>query len=112
MTDFDCSKLEGRARSICEGTSGLPETGPGNTREGYIALWTNSPPPVAVPVKTACVYRGLEIDRVRCQTCQDKVVEIKVFACHLFGRCVLANGTSERFCGTCQSRLENTVETE
>lgn len=26
-------------RAICDGTSGLPETGPGNTRESYLKLW-------------------------------------------------------------------------
>ncbi len=116
MIDFDCTQLpEGsRSRSICEGTSGLPETGPGNTREGYIALWTNSPPPKEIPIPTACVYRSIdEIDRIQCPTCDPQFKrEVKVFACQLFSRCVLKAGTSERYCGKCESRLEKQPETD
>jgi hypothetical protein len=112
MTEFDCTQFpEGsRQRAICEGTSGLPETGPGNTREAYIALWSKQPQPKpAEPLRTCCVYRGEQIDWVECQTCQDKKVQVRVFQCQLFSRCVLAGGTSERYCGTCESRLESVV---
>lgn len=41
--DYDCTKLDGRLRSICEGTSGLPDTGEGHTREAYVKMWKAYP---------------------------------------------------------------------
>ncbi len=103
---LDCTKLQGRLRQICEGTSGLPP----EVEQQYRDLWEGNPPKPIEPPRTACVYRGQQIDWVECDTCTDKHVQVRVFQCDLFNRCVLANGTSYRYCGSCTSRLENQSE--
>jgi len=97
---MDCTKLVGRMRSICEGTSGLPE----ETRQAYLAIWEGRQQPPG----TACIYRHDQIDTMECGTCAQngKRVQVKVYQCDLFQRCVLMRGTSTRYCGTCESRLE------
>ena len=98
---IDCTQLVGRLRAICEHTSGLPR----EMEDAYIALWEGNPPPA--PPSLDCVYRGEPIDWLECEPCarNGKAVRIKVYACQLFQRCVLMDGTAQKFCGTCESRV-------
>ena len=95
---MDCTKLHGRMREICEGRSGLPP----EMEEQYRQLWSGHKPET---IRTDCVYRGEHIDDLACPACEKKVL-LKVFACQLHSRCMLVPGTSVRYCGTCESRLE------
>lgn len=110
--DFDCLKLPpGRLRSICEGTSGLPETGPGNTREGYIKLWKANGIPNSEPVDLSCVHRGKKVGSIVCAVCQQeagKHVEVFIFACSLHEKCIPAREEGGiKCCAQCQDRMKD-----
>jgi hypothetical protein len=48
-----------------------------------------------------CLYRGDEVDRVRCNECGGGVM-VKVFACEIWGRCTIQKNVGEKVCQTCQ----------
>src|SRR5262245_58655543 len=74
LPNFDCSVFPQGSRmwAICAGTSGLPEFGPGNTRESYLRLWAGQPPlpPIGEVTDLSCIHRGEHLDWVPCPTCQ------------------------------------------
>jgi hypothetical protein len=47
------------------------------------------------------LYRGEEVDRVRCNECGGGVM-VKVFACEIWGRCTIQKNVGEKVCQTCQ----------
>jgi hypothetical protein len=104
----DCSQfpINSRLRSICEGTSGLPETGPGNTRESYLRFWSNQPPlPAPAPTDLSCLHRGEQTGWADCESCPTAgKVKLKVFACALHGTCSLGKLDGIAFCQACPDR--------
>lgn len=48
-----------------------------------------------------CLYRGAEVDRVRCQDCAGRA-KIKVFACEIWGRCSVQKNVGEKVCEICK----------
>jgi hypothetical protein len=109
MPGFDCSQFpEGtRVRSICDGTSDLPDFGPGNTRENYLRLWSNQPP-LAAP-DLSCQHRGEQLEGtagwIECPTCQQGKVRLRVFACAVHRRCVMTDPVADiAGCVGCKSR--------
>ncbi len=105
---MDCTQLQGRMRSICEGTSGLSE----EVRQQYIALWEGKPPPK--PPSTDCVYRGVFLEQyVDCPTCvPGKTLNMRVYGCQLHGTCVIGKdvGKVKGCLEPCLSRLEPEAE--
>ena len=85
LLEFDCNKLVGWQRTVCEGTSGLPETGPGRSRENYLRLWANQP-----PIETfECIHRGPELRTEPCKICGDRDGTVSVYKCHKFSECTI-----------------------
>lgn len=113
LPDFDCSKLSGRMKSICDGTSGLPEFGPGNTREAYLKLWANEPPAQVVEPDFSCIHRGPELRTEQCKLCGGRDFAASVHSCTIYGECTVhAHGLKNEagklsVCVACESRTPN-----
>jgi hypothetical protein len=112
FVDYSQFPINSRLRSICEGTSGLPETGPGNTRESYLRFWSNQPPlPAPAPADLSCIHRGEQTGWADCESCPTAgKVKVKLFACALHGTCSLGKLDGIAFCQACPDRKPPTTQ--
>ncbi len=86
MTDLDCKKLQGRMRSICEGTSGLPP----QMEEAYRKIWAGqSLVDVQAVVNFSCVHRGSAVRSVQCKLCGGGEIAADIHACQIHGECTI-----------------------
>lgn len=102
----DCEKmgLVGRPLAICRGETNHSSA----ERAAYMAHFSGQP---AAPISDSCVYRGEHVSWIKCPTCVNKTVNLKVFGCGLFGTCVLTDSVGGlKGCHGCESRLEKLPE--
>jgi hypothetical protein len=99
MSDVDCSRLVGRPREICEGTSGLPE----EKRQWHIRRYRSRgliprsdaaddwiPPSERT---SPCKHRGVFLHEKACESCGHRGQMRELYDCNLLGNaCFMGEG--------------------
>lgn len=85
--EFYGLNMSPRGHSICNGSSGLPES----KAAVYRGNWQRAKKPgSSLADTTDCDYRGEVLRRESCQTCGGKTTERPIYACSIHGECSLS----------------------